>query len=103
MTFYQCQHCVRKFRHMSSYVKHYKIHKNIANISFPCPFKQCNAQFINYNTLKSHVNYKHKYYTKISQIANRNNINCKIIDCNFQTTNISDFIFHLKEHLRNNI
>ena len=57
---YKCKSCLYRPQTLKDYVRHYRLHTNIANITFPCAIQDGARHFRTYGAFKSHVARDHQ-------------------------------------------
>ncbi|ESO99907.1 hypothetical protein LOTGIDRAFT_158065 [Lottia gigantea] len=56
---YVCQFCEKELSSVKGYVGHYRLHRNVKNLVFPCCISECNKTFVKFISLKCHISRDH--------------------------------------------
>ena len=100
---FKCGICSFSSQYLMGYVKHYQLHANVPNVTFPCVVAGCNNSFRVYNSLKSHILRQHEGINKVkdvNQIPVDCELCCNVALCNHKCDGVSKLIAHLKYHIR---
>ncbi|XP_054724735.1 uncharacterized protein LOC129235069 [Uloborus diversus] len=95
----RCELC--SFETLSSkiYVDHWRIHKNVHNVDFPCAFTNCRRRFASYNAFNCHVVRDHTY-SKHNAISKNLSLNCSLPFCkNVFFADLPTLLLHIKKHI----
>lgn len=93
---FTCELCQFSCSSRLSYVSHYRLHRNVHNIEFPCAIKFCNRRFTNYSSFRQHVLRDHSHNFKQPRIL----LKCNLEICNnVHFENVKLFLSHLKLHI----
>ncbi len=79
---FRCELCPFETESSKIYVDHWRIHKNVHNVDFPCAFVNCRRRFINYNTFKCHVLRDHPFSNN-NGVSKNVSLNCSLSFCDF--------------------
>lgn len=94
-----CELCPFETNSSKLYVDHWRIHRNVHNVDFPCAYINCRRRFINYNTFKSHVIRDHSF-SKSNETSKNVSLNCSLPLCkNLFFADLPSLISHIKKHI----
>ena len=99
---YSCKSCLHRNSSLWSYVRHYLMHSNEANITFPCAFDTCKRAFRTYSAFKSHVFRDHvndSNKRKLSVGEASGILHCPLGFCGRHIESLQDLIKHLNDHI----
>lgn len=107
MTEYQefkCKICEKVLSNLKFYTHHLKLHQNISNFNFPCPFSTCERKYTKATSLRAHIARDHiKAVKKLTLEHSRlTDLNCNVPFCKQTYNESSDLISHLQVHIRKN-
>lgn len=103
---YKCVLCEHTTASLVSYVNHYKLHKSVHNVKFPCGVPGCYRTFKTYSTFKSHVSSEHSHYSRAVRVSRsvqyigNVHLECRFSNCQKKCENISDLFAHLRSHIQ---
>ncbi|XP_074657114.1 uncharacterized protein LOC141910282 [Tubulanus polymorphus] len=102
---YQCKECAYTSASLKRYVQHYRLHRNVPNLLFPCGVPGCSQEFRNYSTFNSHVSTNHLEYrrrVKLSCVdrSERDRLICSFDFCEQNCIDVLELVSHLKKHIR---
>ena len=103
---YKCKSCLYRSQTLKGYVQHYRLHSNVANITFPCAIEGCVRLFRTYSAFKSHVARDHqsRKVEKFRTLDIGDSVNTLVTQCPFSfcakiSQNLKDLLQHLKSHI----
>ena len=103
---YKCKSCLCRSQTLKGYVQHYRLHSNVANITFPCAIEGCVRLFRTYSAFKSHVARDHqsRKVEKFRTLDIGDSVNTLVTQCPFSfcakiSQNLKDLLQHLKSHI----
>ena len=87
---------------LRSYVRHYAMHSNEANVKFPCAFENCKKTFRTYGAFKSHLARDHLKHNKQSvvNLGEAVRMTCPIAFCAKLFDNLDCLLAHMRSHIR---
>lgn len=92
-----CELCQFACSSRLSYITHYRLHKNVHNVQFPCAIKFCNRRFSKYTSFRQHVLRDHSHsFIKQPRML----VKCNLEVCNnIHFGNVKLFFSHLRLHI----
>ena len=105
LVMYKSKSCLYRPQTLKDYVRHYRLHTNIANITFPCAIQDCARHFRTYGAFKSHVARDHQHIkVQRSQVLEVNDLatletQCPFTFCAKISKNLKDLLQDLKTHI----
>ena len=104
---YACSQCGHTTRSLIGYAKHYRIHRNVSNVPFPCGVTNCPRQFRTYSAFNSHITRDHgnlrnlpsQFNAQINSIGCFGSFVCPLTFCRQECDDLQKFLKHLKDHL----
>lgn len=83
---FKCKICEKVLSNLKFYTDHIKLHQNISNFNFPCPFPTCQRKYTKASSLRAHIARDHgKVVNKLTLEHSRlRSLNCNVCNvCNF--------------------
>lgn len=100
---YSCKSCIHRTGSLRTYVRHYAMHSNEANVKFPCAFQDCKRFFRTYTGFKSHVTRDHINHLNsqktLVNLGETVTMQCPFDFCAKLVQNLDDLLQHLKSHI----
>ena len=98
---YKCAICQCNTVSLKGYVKHYAMHTNVPNASFPCAFAGCRNSYTLYTSFKSHFLRQHGSQVKRIKENRKRNVDlcCNMEHCKMKCVGISNLFSHLRHHI----
>ena len=103
---FQCPLCDYSTLSITSYSKHYRIHRNVHNFRFPCGVLNCSQTFLTYSVFNSHVSRNHSRYRREHSSRHDSlvlSVKCRVGNCEQQCSDMSSVIKHMKSHIDSGI
>ena len=94
------------------HLKHLSKHRNCSNVKFQCCYADCSKIYSSYAALYTHCKRKHFLYqtftsehdhVAMSSVVNTSNLKCTVPRFGKRYALYSDFVKHLKSHLRSEV
>lgn len=102
---YKCKSCLYRAQTLKGYVHHYRLHSNVANVTFPCAVQGCARIFRTYNTFRSHVcrDHQNQRVERFRPLDLGDSVNvvtqCPFSFCAKILQTLKDLLQHLKGHI----
>lgn len=96
---FHCQFCSHVSSDIPGFLRHIKLHRNIANSLYKCGFPDCKCAFKQVRVLKSHVYRHHRQKEKGQSVCPDISLICHVDFCDVQCDGLSSFFRHLKTHI----
>ncbi len=99
---YSCKHCNFTTASVPAFVRHLRIHRNLANYRFPCGIAECFATFVTRGAVQSHMYRFHKKTAKpgLERQIDGVDLACTVEGCSFVSANFSTLREHLHWHIK---
>ena len=103
---FQCAVCQHVSRSLKAYVRHYRFHANLSNITFTCGVTECNRDFRSYNAFNVHTTRIHKEQRFDERVARQIsvediNLVCQLQNCQQNCIDFACLLSHMKSHIDN--
>lgn len=102
-----CQLCPFTSDSLTEYTSHLQFHRNVPNFRFPCGISSCGRTFSKYSALKAHIYRDHKFqkdrHIRKSVDIVFGSLKCQVPLCGFECQELSDFLAHLRGHIKEGI
>lgn len=96
---FRCELCHFECHASKRYVEHWRIHRNVHNVDFPCAFMSCKRRFSTYHAFKSHVLRDHSF-SKHSEPFQNVSLKCSLPICeNVFFPDLLSLLSHIKKHI----
>jgi hypothetical protein len=98
----RCRLCDISFLKINEYLRHYRLHRNVPNVQFPCFIADCDVTCSVYSTLLSHISRCHGTSSKFQDTFQGNQI-FKCEHCDVISESVKLFTDHLRSHVKDGL
>lgn len=100
---YNCKVCDFSTKSVLVYVAHYRFHRHVNNLRFPCGLQHCMRTFATYSFCNRHVTTDHSEQRRhASDMQHRNAdipLQCQVPFCTKECPDLHSLLMHQKQHL----